>query len=185
MPRAPLFVLIALLCIPTVCSAEPFVASGSNEVLLIPTGVKPPCTGAIKDGVDRQYYSDGKLYDETSCRGGQIHGLSRQYTKDGKLWSERNFKIGKLDGASHQYDKSGKLVLTVNYADGIALEPVVYYSPTWQLTPSSKPVILLEKAPNFVDEDKKTIEFMKSEAFKNMKSSSGTLKKRDLTVERR
>ncbi len=188
--RTLVFLILAgLLVFSSLCFADPFTSSGSNEVLLIPSGVRPPCTGPIKDGVDRQYYSNGKIYDETSCQNGQLHGPSRQYTQEGKLWSLRNFKNGQLDGLATQYTKAGKLVVQSNYKDGQLVEPVLRYDQAWQSLTLQQPVVLLEKAANFVDEDKKLAEFMKTDAYKaasqaRQSSPLNAQKRRDLTVER-
>ncbi len=83
--------------------------SGSEGILMIPSGLVKPCSGEHQNGIHKQYYATGQVYDETSCVDGKKHGTSKIYTKEGRLWVIRNFNKDKLDGIVRYYDKDGQI----------------------------------------------------------------------------
>jgi antitoxin component YwqK of YwqJK toxin-antitoxin module len=96
----------------------------------------------VKDGVCKEFYSDGSVMEEYTYKLDELHGLSRIYDMNGKCVLKRNYlnnnlhgkhicvssnggktiteyKNGKAHGSNKIYNASGKLILHRIYIDGI------------------------------------------------------------------
>jgi hypothetical protein len=92
-----------------------------------PIGNKRPI--AIRDGVDKAFYSDGKLRYEIGYRNGLKDGMEKIFYSDGKLRSETGYRDGRKDGMEKLFYSDGKLRSETSYRDGRkdGMEKLFYY----------------------------------------------------------
>jgi antitoxin component YwqK of YwqJK toxin-antitoxin module len=84
---------------------------------------------SILHGVQKLYYSNGKLESEVNYNLGQLHGVYRKYNKEGILISDLNFKNGKEHGKCISYYDDGKKMLEENWNEGIKNGAFILYLP--------------------------------------------------------
>ena len=101
----------------------------------------------MKNGISRRYYSTGELLDETTWRNDTQEGPYRAYDRQGNKYMEGMYKNGKINGwyisfypngemetetfykdnlrhgSSKTYDEEGNLRYTLEYDEGILLNP--------------------------------------------------------------
>lgn len=106
-------------------------------------------TDGLKTGVSKRYYQTGELLDETTWLNNLQEGLYRAYDKQGNKYIECMYRNGKINGwyvsfypnggmetetfykdnlrhgNSKYYDDEGKLCYTLEYEEGILLNPEV------------------------------------------------------------
>ena len=70
-----------------------------------------------KNGLEKQYYPNGKLESERNWRDSKQEGIAKWYYESGKLQAERNWKDGKQEGIANVYYESGKLEAETNFKD--------------------------------------------------------------------
>ncbi|MCB8994235.1 MAG: toxin-antitoxin system YwqK family antitoxin [Bacteroidales bacterium] len=87
-------------------------------LLLFASSCKPSAEKTIKDGVAREYYSDGMIKSETQVKDTLAHGLMKNYDRDGNLSSVYTFNMGKLNGPAVSYYTNGKIEMKMYYKDG-------------------------------------------------------------------
>jgi hypothetical protein len=69
------------------------------------------------DGIQRNYFPNGKIEKEVSYKNNVPDGLYRTFYEDGTLHQERFYKNGKLNGIYKAYDEFGVLYFDTNYQD--------------------------------------------------------------------
>ena len=84
---------------------------------------------SILHGVQKLYYSNGKLESEVNYNLGQLDGIYKKYTKEGILINDRNFKNGKEHGKCISYYDDGKKMLEENWKEGVKNGAFVFYFP--------------------------------------------------------
>jgi len=67
------------------------------------------------NGIQKFYYSNGKLSSEGTMRNGKPDGYWKSYSENGNLKSEGNRKNFELDSVWKFYNEEGKLILEVNF----------------------------------------------------------------------
>ena len=81
-----------------------------------------------RDGVDKQYYPDGKLEAETTYYGGLKNGTRMIYHRNGKIFGKQVFVNDSLQGKSEWFFPSGQLYDQKFYRKGILVNMSrVYY----------------------------------------------------------
>ncbi|WP_342087420.1 toxin-antitoxin system YwqK family antitoxin [Dyadobacter sp. OTU695] len=84
-----------------------------------------------RDGVDKQYYSDGKLEVETSYSHGLKNGLRTIYHRNGKVLGKQMFMDDSLQGKSEWFFPSGQLYDQKFYRKDVLINVSrVYYDTT-------------------------------------------------------
>ncbi|MEY4572994.1 MAG: hypothetical protein RLZ10_2264 [Bacteroidota bacterium] len=73
---------------------------------------------SVMHGVQRFYYSNGKLESEINYNLGLLDGDYKKYSKEGILINDRKFKKGKENGKCLLYYDNGKLLKEENWKDG-------------------------------------------------------------------
>lgn len=68
-----------------------------------------------KNGIARQYYSDGKIWKESPYKDGKLHGVAKVYDREGRLEREVSYHTGLKHGEYIRYYKSGKPQLKLTY----------------------------------------------------------------------
>lgn len=63
-----------------------------------------------KTRIERRFYRNGQLREETTCLGGQHHGPHRTWHHNGKMASEEFYQHGLLHGLCRQWNDQGKLL---------------------------------------------------------------------------
>ena len=84
---------------------------GKNDVII-------KTTGAIPDGIVREYYQSGALMKEEHYLNGMREGMSTWYYETGIVQGERPYKAGKLDGIVKWYYTTGSRGTEFNYRNG-------------------------------------------------------------------
>ena len=64
----------------------------------------------IKNGMEKTYYSSGKIESESRYKKGKIHGILVMYYKNGKVKYNGEFKKGKPVKTHNHFDKKGVLL---------------------------------------------------------------------------
>ena len=82
---------------------------------------------SILDGVQKLYYSNGKLESEVNYKMGQLDGTYKKYTKEGILINDKNFKNGKENGKCISYFNDGKIMLEENWKEGVKNGTFILY----------------------------------------------------------
>jgi antitoxin component YwqK of YwqJK toxin-antitoxin module len=73
---------------------------------------------ALKDGVTKSYYADGKLRAEVPFKNGRRNGLAVEYYNNGKKYLEINYVNGRNHGLSTRYYDTGGLYEETMYENG-------------------------------------------------------------------
>lgn len=84
---------------------------------------------SILHGVQKLYFSNGKLESEVNYNLGELDGVYKKYNKEGILIIDRNFKNGKENGRYISYNDDGKKMLEENWKEGVKNGAFVYYMP--------------------------------------------------------
>ena len=79
------------------------------------------------DGMQRIYYKNGKVWEESIYKNGKIDGIVKIYYKNGDLWEKQIFKNGILLDANHKpwngpykrLYKNGQIAAEAQYKDGL------------------------------------------------------------------
>lgn len=82
---------------------------------------------ALEDGTVTITNEESNTTSEISFKGGTKNGLAKQYYSDGKIWKESPYKDGKLHGLAKVYDQNGKLKRQVSYTEGKRNGPYIMY----------------------------------------------------------
>lgn len=84
-----------------------------------------------RDGIDRQYYPDGKPEVETTYYDGLKNGIRTVYHRNGKIWGKQMFVNDSLQGKSEWFFPSGQLDSQKFYRKGFLINMSrVYYDTT-------------------------------------------------------
>lgn len=67
----------------------------------------PVCSNT-PDGIVKDYYPDGNLRTEWSCKNGHINGLTKLYYKNGNLEKESNYVNDVRQGVTTGYYKAAR-----------------------------------------------------------------------------
>lgn len=84
---------------------------------------------SLLHGVQRQYFSNGKMESEINYNTGLLEGNYKKYSKDGTLINDRKFKKGKESGKCISYYDNGKTMFEENWKDGIKEGDFIFYLP--------------------------------------------------------
>jgi antitoxin component YwqK of YwqJK toxin-antitoxin module len=84
---------------------------------------------SILHGVQKLYFSNGKLESEVNYNVGQLDGIYKKYNKEGILINDRNFKKGKENGKCISYYDDGKKMLEENWKEGVKNGAFIFYFP--------------------------------------------------------
>ena len=79
---------------------------------------KIPFKNGKVEGIQKDYYENGKIKREISHKNGVVDGLAKVYYPTGKLMLEENYKNDQLDGIVKRYDESGKIISEEFYKNG-------------------------------------------------------------------
>ena len=90
---------------------------------------KKDLTESILHGVQKLYYSNGKLESEVNYNLGQLDGIYKKYNKEGILINDRNFKNGKENGKCISYFDDGKKMFEENWKEGVKNGAFVFCFP--------------------------------------------------------
>lgn len=72
--------------------------------------------------VERWFYRNGQLREETVFLGGQRHGPHRTWHRNGKLWSEEFYERDLLHGLCRQWNERGKLLGSFRMKHGTGIQ---------------------------------------------------------------
>jgi len=84
-------------------------------------------TGMDKEGMNIDYYSNGKEKMKGILKDGQRHGLWQAWYENGNLWSEAEYSNGINDGLSITYFENGKKRFEGKYEQGKKVGSWIYY----------------------------------------------------------
>jgi antitoxin component YwqK of YwqJK toxin-antitoxin module len=84
---------------------------------------------SILHGVQKLYYSNGKIESEVNYNLGQLDGDYKKYSKQGILLNDRKFRKGKENGRCISYYDDGKKLLEENWKDGVKEGAFILYTP--------------------------------------------------------
>jgi antitoxin component YwqK of YwqJK toxin-antitoxin module len=84
---------------------------------------------SILHGVQKLYYSNGKIESEVNYNLGQLDGDYKKYSKEGILLNDRKFRKGKENGKCVSYYDDGKKLLEENWKDGVKDGAFILYTP--------------------------------------------------------
>lgn len=73
---------------------------------------------ALKDGVSKAYFKDGKKKTEIPIKDGKKHGLAIEYYNNGNKFQEVTYKEGIKEGVARKYFETGQLAQETNYVAG-------------------------------------------------------------------
>ena len=79
------------------------------------------------DGVNKEYYKNGKLAQMYVMKNGQLDGLFKMYSDSGWLVSEQYFRKGEMNGSFKTYFKSGHLRSESNFSNNKLSGPSAEY----------------------------------------------------------
>lgn len=68
-----------------------------------------PYTDGKANGIEKKYYENGRLKGETPYTDGKLNGVVKEYYETGELLREAPYKNGEHDGVAKIYDKNGQL----------------------------------------------------------------------------
>ncbi len=84
---------------------------------------------SLLHGIQRQYFSNGKMESEINYNTGLLDGDYKKFSKDGVLINDRKFKKGKESGKCVSYYDNGKIMFEENWKDGIKEGDFIFYLP--------------------------------------------------------
>ncbi|MBM3453215.1 MAG: toxin-antitoxin system YwqK family antitoxin [Bacteroidetes bacterium] len=90
---------------------------------------KKEITESILHGVQKFYFSNGKMESEINYNLGLLDGTYKKYNSDGILVNDRNFKKGKQNGNCVSYYEDGKKMLEENWKEGLKNGTFTFYLP--------------------------------------------------------
>lgn len=74
----------------------------------------------LREGIFKEYYSDGSVKSERNFANGKIDGIHKEYYTNGKPEKEKGYKNGLEHGIDRYYNyETGKLTRDCNYVDGV------------------------------------------------------------------
>ena len=103
-------------------NGEKFTLDGSDKLWILQ--VKN-----IKGKVEKSYYDNGIIKNETPYLDGMIYGVVKDYYEDGVIKSEASLSHKRLNGLTRTYDKNGKISTETPYQDGAIMGVVKHYYP--------------------------------------------------------
>ena len=68
-----------------------------------------PFKNGKENGIEKEYYKNGRLKRETPYTDGELNGVEKRYYENGQLAGETPFKNGKENGVEKSYYESGQL----------------------------------------------------------------------------
>jgi len=80
-----------------------------------------------RDGPARQYYAHGQAESEITYKNNVKDGPSKWYYEDGILYQEVTFKAGKKHGLEKKYHNTGKIMAELYWAEGEVLPGLKEY----------------------------------------------------------
>lgn len=80
-----------------------------------------------RDGPARQYYTNGQAESEITYKNNVKDGPSKWYYEDGILYQEVTFRAGKKHGIEKKYHNTGKIMAELYWADGEVLPGLKEY----------------------------------------------------------
>lgn len=89
-----------------------------TEVLLLET----PYVDGKKEGIERQYNSNGRLWVESTYVNDKHDGIQKWYDYMGNLEKEVPYVRGKKEGVEKHYDSKGNLIEKITYKKGKKVE---------------------------------------------------------------
>jgi len=72
--------------------------------------------------VERSFYRNGQLREETSFLGRQLHGPHRTWHANGRLATEEFYEHGRLHGLCQQWNQQGELLGSFQVKDGTGIQ---------------------------------------------------------------
>lgn len=87
----------------------------------------------VKNGIAKQFYSDGKVQYEIYYEDGVKNGITKWYYKNGQLYKKTNYKNGKREGIVIKYYRDGKLKAKEPYQNGIVMPGLKEYTKSGKL----------------------------------------------------
>lgn len=117
------------------------------------------------DGLNKQFYSDGKVWKESMYKEGKLHGTAKVYDQQGRLEREVNYENGTKHGKYLRYFKSGKPSLEIEYDHGRPLPG--YIERNYKGEEKDDPKILFERIDKMAAEQVYEIKVRLSEPHKN------------------
>jgi uncharacterized protein len=81
----------------------------------------------LHEGVHKEYFSNGTVYEETSYVGGDRHGDYKAYHANGKLKEKTTYKNDNYDGTDEHYNESGTVISKTEYRQGYQHGKTVLY----------------------------------------------------------
>jgi antitoxin component YwqK of YwqJK toxin-antitoxin module len=77
-----------------------------------------PYVDSVTNGVEKNFYENGKLQFETTCTNGKVTGEKKWYYPSGALQMESYFTDDRENGVRKEYAENGKLQHETHYGDG-------------------------------------------------------------------
>lgn len=87
----------------------------------------------VSTTIQRSFYRNGQVREETPLRNGRRHGVARTWHKNGVLASEESYRDGQLHGRCRQWDEQGKLLGEYRMHHGTGIQRVWFDNGTLQL----------------------------------------------------
>ena len=72
----------------------------------------------LKQGENKEYYSDGQLWLHSYYKDGKLHGEYKVYNKNGQLWIHYFYKEDIKHGECKRYSPDGSLDYTEYWSNG-------------------------------------------------------------------
>jgi hypothetical protein len=87
----------------------------------------------VSTTIQRSFYRNGQMREETPMRNGRRHGVVRTWHKNGVLASEESYQDGQLHGICRQWDEQGKLLGKYRMHHGTGIQRVWFENGVLQL----------------------------------------------------
>ena len=89
----------------------------SDDGIIFVEGDSAPYTGIIE-----KKSADSRVESTISIKAGKLEGIERNYFPNGKLKSEMSYKDGKLDGVVKKYGENGKVIQQGTFKNGVQVK---------------------------------------------------------------
>ncbi len=124
-----------------------------------------------KNGIAKQFYSNGKIWKEVSYKDGKLDGEAKIYDEEGRLQRVVNYKEGRNHGKLVKYFKSGNAKVEAEYNDGMPMLGIVERD--YRGKDVKQPEITFEKVDNMFKDNTYSVIFKLNKKAKDVKFYAG------------
>jgi hypothetical protein len=133
-----------------------------------------PIRDGKKNGTARDFYQNGKTHLEIEYVNSVKHGITRMYYENGNLYQESPYENGKINGVQKKFREDGRLMAEVPYRNGEICMGLKEYLTDGSLK-KNYPTIVVTPIDNILKEDRYTLRLTMSDKSKNVVFYQGNL----------